>query len=308
MSDTRPGPLRGILLMLAAMTFFSVMAALVKAADRIPAGQAVFFRAFFSIPVVFLWLAWIGELAQGVRTKDWRPHAVRGLAGSCAMGLGFASLKLLPLPEVTALRFVTPVLMVIFAAMLLGERIRMIRITAVLVGLLGVVIISAPRFSVGGTESEMIGVAMVLVSATLAALAQIFVKSMAATESTAAIVFYFAATAATLSLFTIPFGWLIPTPAEAALLIGAGLVGGCGQILLTSCYRYADAGTVAPFTYVTMIWSIVIGYFIFSEVPTMATLAGSALIIAAGVVIVYRERQLGRKTVSEGKVSAKGLQ
>ncbi len=299
--------MRGILLIVLAMTLFTVMTAMIKAADRVPAGEAVFFRSFFSIPVVIIWLFWRHEAATGLKTRNFRGHFIRSFAGAIAMGLGFAGLKYLPLPEVTGLRFVTPVLIVIFAALLLGERIRLIRITAVLAGLLGVVIILSPRLTGVGGGSELFGAALVLGSATFAAFAQIFVKSMSGTEHTAAIVFYFLATTASLSLLTLPWGWVWPTAWEAFLLVGSGVIGGFGQIYVTASYRYADVGVLAPFTYVTMLWSILIGWFVFAEAPTLPMLAGSALIILSGAAIVWRERQLGLQQAAKGKIRAKGM-
>jgi drug/metabolite transporter (DMT)-like permease len=224
------------------------------------------------------------------------------------MGLGFAGLKYLPLPEVTAIRFATPVVMVILAALMLGERLRLIRISAVATGLLGVLIIIWPRLSFGLDNTEALGAIMVLGSACLAALAQVFVKGMSGSETTAAIVFWFSLTSTLASLLTVPFGWVWPNPGEAAFLVGAGLIGGMGQILLTSSYRLADAGVLAPFTYVSMLWSVVIGYIWFDEIPTLPMLFGAALVILAGVVIVLRERQLGSNATARRKVSAKGLQ
>ena len=94
-------------------------------------------------------------------------------------------------------------------------------------------------------------------------------------------------------LLTLPFGWVVPSPTEAALLIGAGLLGGIAQILMTSAYRFADAWVVAPFDYASMLFALVIGYAVFAEVPSASTLAGSAIVIAAGVLIIWREHQLG---------------
>ena len=300
-------PLTGILLMVGAVTLFSVMSALVKAAGRIPAGEMVFFRSVGAMPVIFAWLAVTGTLSGGVRVSDWRGHAVRGVAGTCAMGLGFAGLRYLPLPEVTALRFITPVLLVILAAIFLGERFRWVRLGAVLAGLAGVVVITLPNLSADASSAALWGVALTLASAGLAAVAQVSVKAMAGTERTAAIVFWFSATSAALSLLSLPFGWVVPRGWEWGAVAGAGLIGGTGQILLTSSYRFADAGVLAPFTYVAMLWAIVIGWTFFAEVPTLHTLAGSALIIAAGIVIVWRERRMGGRT-AERKVRAKGLQ
>ncbi|NBD30752.1 MAG: EamA family transporter [Alphaproteobacteria bacterium] len=301
-------PVRGIFLMVSAVTVFTVMSAFIKAAPNVPAGEAMFFRSIMAMPIILVWLIWQGEWLGGIRTNSVRNHAVRGLVGSAAMGLGFAGLKYLPLPEVTAIRFATPVVMVILAAMMLGERLRVIRISAVATGLVGVLIIIWPRLSIGLDTTEALGALMVLGSACLAALAQVFVKGMSGSETTAAIVFWFSLTSTLASLLTLPFGWVWPDMAEAAFLVGAGLVGGMGQILLTSSYRLADAGVLAPFTYVSMLWSVVIGYIWFDEVPTLPMLFGAALVIMAGVVIVLRERQLGSNATARRKVSAKGLQ
>jgi drug/metabolite transporter (DMT)-like permease len=148
----------------------------------------------------------------------------------------------------------------------------------------------------------LIGALVTLGSATLAALAQVFIKSMAATEKTAAIVFWFSMTATCLSLLSAPFGWVMPQGHEWLLLIGAGLVGGAGQICVTSSYRFADASLLAPFTYVSMIWALIIGYFVFGEAPTVPMLVGAGLVISAGVAIVLRERQLGLRRTAERKV------
>ena len=109
-----------------------------------------------------------------------------------------------------------------------------------------------------------------------------------------------------LSLTTLPFGWVIPTPTEAALLVVAGLLGGVGQIFLTSSYREADASLVAPFDYASMIFALGIGYFIFSEVPTLPTLGGAALVITAGVLIIWRERKLGIERANQRKAMSPG--
>ena len=307
MSIAAPNVTRGIFLMLSAITVFTFMSAFIKAAGRVPAGEAMFFRSVMAMPIILVWLVTHGGIAKGIATQSVRNHAVRGIVGSCAMGLGFAGLKFLPLPEVTAIRFVSPNFMVVLAAIILGERFRFVRIAAVALGFVGVVIIVAPRLSVGLGTDEALGVGLTLGSACLAALAQVFVKGMANTESTTAIVFWFSATATVLSILTIPFGWVWPTGYELALLIGAGLVGGLGQILLTSSYRLAEAGVLAPFTYVSMLWSVVIGFFWFNEVPTLAMLIGACFVIASGVIIVLRERSLGMDATARRKVKAKGL-
>ncbi len=225
--------------------------------------------------------------------------------GTLAMGLGFAGLGYLPLPEVTAIGYAAPILTVIFAAMFLGEEVRLFRISAVALGLVGVLIVVYPRLTVLSDNTagyaQAFGAMVVLGGAVFAALAQVFVRRLVQAEKTATIVFWFSVTAAVLSLVTLPFGWVWPTPREAALLIGAGLLGGVGQILLTTSYREADASVIAPFDYASMIFALLIGWFVFAEAPTATMLLGAALVVAAGIAIILRERWLGLERARQRK-------
>lgn len=301
---SRMSPLRGILLMVTAISLLVIMSSLLKATVRIPVGEMVFFRSFCALPVICAWLAVRGDLGAGLRVRDWRGHVLRSVCGAIAMGLGFLGLKLLPFPDVMAIRFATPILIVVFAALILGERIRLVRVTAVVTGLVGVTIVMWPRLSFDFADLALIGAVMTFTSAVFNALAQVFIKSMVGIERTTAIVFWFSATVSCLSLLTAPFGWVMPSGIEWVFLVGAGLIGGLGQILLTASYRYAEAATLAPFTYVSMVWALAIGYFIFDEVPTLPMLCGAALVIAAGIGIVLRERQLGIHRTADRKVQS----
>lgn len=296
---------RGIALKLIALALFTAMAALVKAAsDTVPPGQAVFFRSAFAMPVIIAWLALRGELRNGLKTRRPLGHFWRGIIGVSAMGLGFTGLGLLPLPEVTAIGFAAPLMTVLLAALLLGERLRAFRLTAIGVGFVGVLIVLWPRLSFGEGYDRLatIGALVVLGSAALRALAQIHIRRLVQSEDTAAIVFYFSLTATLLSLVTLPFGWVQPDAATAWMLVCAGLIGGVAQIFLTSSYRFAPAGLLAPFDYAQMIYALLVGYFIFAEVPTVPMLAGVSVIMSAGAVIIWRERQLG---IERGKARSK---
>lgn len=298
-------PFKAILLKLAAVVLFVVMAAFIKAASgRVPPGEAVFFRSFFAIPIILGALIVRGQLRGGLKVVEPLGHLWRGLIGTCAMGLAFTGLALLPLAEVKAIQYAVPVLVVVFAAMFLGERVRAFRLTAVALGMVGVLIILSPRLSGfgDGDERAALGAMVVLCSAICAALAQVFVRKLVQRESSNAIVFWFSVTASCLALVTLPFGWVWPTATEAMFLIGAGLVGGMGQLFATNAYRYADVGVVAPFDYASMLVALTIGYFLFDEVPTLIMLAGSALVVAAGVLIIWRERQLGLERAKGRKV------
>ncbi len=297
-------PIQGITLKILSVIVFIGMVSLIKAAsDEVPPGEAVFFRSFFALPVIFAWLWWRRELASGLRVAEPFGHVWRGFVGTVSMGLSFAGLALLPLPEVTAISYAAPLLTVIFAAMFLGEEVRAFRLSAVALGLVGVLIVLSPRLTAVGdmNASETLGAVVVLTSATFAALAQVLVRRLVKMERTSAIVFWFSVTSSILALTTIPFGWVVPSPRAAAFLVTAGLLGGVGQILLTSSYRHADASVIAPFEYASMIFALAIGYFLFGEVPTLVMLGGAALIILAGVLIIWRERQLGIERAKQRK-------
>ena len=288
---------RAIFLKVASVLLFVIMASLIKfGSSEVPPGEAVFFRSLFAVPVIVVWLAARGLLRTGLRVKNPMGHVWRGFIGSMAMGMSFAGLAILPLSEVKAIQYAMPIFVVILAAFMLGERIRLVRITAVVMGMIGVLIILWPRltaFTSGDVDARLaFGAVIVLTGSLCAAFAQIFVRRLVETEETSAIVFYFSLTASCLSLLTAPFGWVWPSAGVAAALIAAGFFGGVGQILLTTAYRYGDASIVAPFEYASILFAVGIGLVWFDEVPTTDMLFGAAIVIAAGVLIIFRERQL----------------
>jgi drug/metabolite transporter (DMT)-like permease len=248
------------------------------------------------MPVIAVWLLYRHELSTGLRTANPMGHVWRSLVGTTAMGLGFAGLGLLPLPEVTAIGYASPLLVVILAAMFLNEPVRLFRVSIVAIGMAGVLIVLSPRLTVSAAAPDLaqtLGAVVVLAGAVFAALAQVFVRKLVLTEQTATIVFWFSALAALFSLVSLPWGWVYPAPLTLALLILCGILGGIGQVLLTSSYRYADASVIAPFEYTSMILALGVGDLVFGEVPTLVMLGGAAIIMLAGVLIIWREAQLG---------------
>ncbi|MDJ1015151.1 MAG: DMT family transporter [Paracoccaceae bacterium] len=297
MSFAPENPYRAVGFKVVSVLLFVLMASLIKAAsDEVPPGEAVFFRSFFAMPVIFSWLALRGELRTGLKTTNPLGHLWRGLIGTTAMAMSFAGLAILPLYEVKAIQYAMPLFVVILAAMMLGETVRKVRLTAVGMGMIGVLIILWPRLTAFTDDAFdprlAFGAAIVLTGSFCAAMAQVFVRRLVETEETAAIVFWFSVTATVLSLLTLPFGWAVPSGEALVYIIGAGLMGGLGQIFLTSSYRYADASIVAPFEYASMLFAILIGLFVFDEVPTGMMLFGASIVIAAGILIILRERYL----------------
>lgn len=301
-------PGRGIALKVASTFVFTLMLVCVKlVADKVPPGEIVFARSFFALVPIVAMLLWQGQFRQALRTnRPWR-HVSRGAVGLGAMALNFAALGLLPLPEAMSIGYAAPLMIVGLAALILGETVRMFRWTAVAVGFVGIVIILWPRFTLlgGGAvdEAAALGALLALISAFCSAFAAIFIRSMTRTESTGTIVLYFALSSSLLSLLSLPFGWVMPHPGNAILLVLTGLLGGVGQIVMTAAYRHADAATIASFDYVSMLWGLAFGYLFFREVPTSSVVFGGGIVIAAGIFIIFRERQLGLQRKRQRKAT-----
>lgn len=290
-------PLAGIGFKLLSVFCFTIMVTLVKVlGDRIPVGQIVFFRAFLGLLPLVLMIGWQGSWQTALRTKRPFGHVGRALVGGMAMTLWFSALSRLPLPDATAISFAAPLITTALAVVLLGEVVRLYRWSAVLVGFVGVLIILSPNLGlVGGLEDDQraLGAILALSSAGCMALAQVFVRKLIKTESTPSVVFYFSACTSVFALFTVPFGWVMPDLPTLAMLAGIGLLGGVGQILLTHSYRHAPVSVVAPFDYSAMIFALAIGYVLFDEVSGVAVLAGSVLVVGAGLFVIYREHRIG---------------
>ncbi|AKI01183.1 putative permease [Hoeflea sp. IMCC20628] len=294
------------MLKVASVTVFVTMSTLIKASgEGMPAGQIVFFRSAFAVVPIMIFLAFRGQLVTAWHTSNPLSHFGRGLVGVTAMGLGFYGIMRLPLPDAIAIGYAMPLLTVVFAAVFLGETVRIFRWSAVAVGLGGVLIITWPRLSLFGDSfgsSEAQGALAVLASAAFGATAMILVRKLVLTEKTPTIVLYFSLTATLLSLASLPFGWVVPDWQTLGLLALAGFCGGIGQILLTQSYRHAEVSTIAPFEYTSIVLGILIGYFIFGDVPTWTMLIGTAIVVGAGVSVILREHALGLERKAQRKL------
>ncbi|RFC63042.1 DMT family transporter [Fulvimarina endophytica] len=292
-------PVFGVCLkLLSILSFVGMQTAIKLAGSGVPAGEIVFFRCFFALLPVLLYLAWLGDLKTAFRTNDIKGHVLRGIVGVASMGLGFFSITRLAYPEWTTINYATPLITVVFAALFLGEVVRAYRWTAVAIGLVGVAVVTLPNFSVAGRDMggvEGLSVLAAIFSAVFAAIAMIQVRRLAQREKTATIVLFFMVAASIISLFSLPFGWVVPTPEQAVLLVIAGILGGIGQLLLTAAYRFADTSTIAPFEYSSLILAILIGATVFGEVVAVSTILGGAIVVLAGISIIWRESQLGLK-------------
>jgi drug/metabolite transporter (DMT)-like permease len=290
---------RGILFKLISAVMFTVMSALIRYLGvEYPTGQVIFFRSAFAILPVVIVYAWRGELMGALRTERPLGQAGRGALAIVAMFCNFAALARLPLIESNAIAFTTPLICVALAALLLKERVRIYRWSAVTIGFAGVLVVLAPHFSgdelriVLASAASVAGVVLALAGSVLNAGAVIQTRWLTRSETTSSIVFYFSLICTVAGLATWPFGWVNPTPAEWVALLSIGLLGGTAHILLTESYRYASASLLAPFDYTSMVWALMLGYAFFGEVPTTMIVLGSAIIAAAGLFVIWREHQL----------------
>lgn len=287
---------------------FLAMSGLLKAAEGVPAGELVFFRSFFAILPVVVYLMVRRELMVGLTTGFLAGHIWRGVVGTGGMGFGFYALTQLPLPEAVAINYATPLLIVVFSAIFMGERVRLYRWSAVMLGLVGVIVIIWPRLTLfsGGLANPSgatLGALSALLACCFAATAMLLVRRLVQTERSATIVLYFSIVSSIIGLMTLPLGWVMPSPEQLALLIGGGIAGGIGQILLTESYRHADMSVVAPFEYSSLVLSIAVGYVFFKDVPTWPMLIGGLVVVGSGLFIIYREHQLGLERRKAGEAS-----
>jgi drug/metabolite transporter (DMT)-like permease len=221
-------------------------------------------------------------------------HATRSLLGVTAMFCNFLAVTLLPLADATAIAFAAPMFTVILAVLILKEQVHIFRWSAVMIGFAGVLVIIGAEGR-GAGDGNIVGAAFALTGAGLSATAMIVLRRMSAHENSEAIAFYFMLTSALVGLLTIFWGWKWPVGTELLVLISMGVFGGIGQLFLSFSYRFGEASVLAPFDYSMMIWAASLGYFLFDDLPTTQVLIGASFVIGAGLLILWRERVLGRQ-------------
>jgi drug/metabolite transporter (DMT)-like permease len=238
-----------------------------------------------------------GRLRPVFATANFMSHLWRGGVGSLSMLSWFFAVARLDLPAAMALGFVSPLLVILLAGIVLGESLTLVRILAVLLGFAGILFILWPQLKpiehYPLDTPQLAGAAAALLSAFFAASAMILVRRLIKHEPTTTIVVYFSINASLIGLLTLPLGWVWPSWSELGLLVLSGLFGGIGQLFLTQSYRYADASLVAPFEYTTMVWAFLIGWFAFGQAPRQAVVAGAMIVAAAGLFVLWREHRLG---------------
>lgn len=275
--------LKGVLMRLAAITAFSITAATIKLAydHGVTTPEMMFYRSLFGLPPLIGWILW---LRQWDAWRTGRPvaHLGRGIVGLVSMGLAFSALDMLPLAEATSISFGAPLFALALSAPFLGERVGLARWAAVIAGFIGMLIVMQP-----GGSLPLLGTSVALAAAVGVACVTVMLRSISRTERTPTIVLWF-------TIFSIAVtGLLMPWFGQShdartwALLIAVGLCGGLGQLFLTASLRFAPIATLAPFDYVQLVYSVLLGWLIWSAHPAWTTWLGAGIIIAS-VLATFR--------------------
>jgi len=272
---------------------FSLMYAAIKLAGPVPIGQVVFFRGFFALVPLFAWTFFtVGPLAA-IATKRPSYHIVRSVVGTTSMFANFTALKLLPLATVTAFGFMSPIFAVVLAAVFLKEHVGKFRWGAVLVGFAGVMLMIEPHGGLLSLAALRLskGVSYALLFSFLSAVVVVWIRQMSATERCEAIVFYFMVACAAAGGVAMIFDSMPMTFWMTVWLVLTGILGGAGQLFMTYSYRYGEPSLLAPFDYISMIWAMVLGWFVFGEMPAAMVLWGAGVVIVSGLFIAWREHR-----------------
>ena len=268
---------------------FSLMDVIVKWSDDYPVGQVLFFRGFCGIiPILFL----IPKDRYFDFYKTARPllHFKRCLAGLIALVSIFVALRNLPLATVVSITFAAPIFTTIFSIFLLNEKVGLYRWLAVLVGFIGIIIISEPGF----TSLNLYYIYPIIFCLGLSYVA-IAIRKLSSTEPVWLISFFFSFSIMLLSFLSFYQNWVIPSLIDLFLLSLIGILGGLANLWLSQSYKLSEVSLVTPLKYLALVFAIIFGYFIWDEIPTIKTLLGAGLVILSSFIIFRREMVLKKR-------------
>ncbi len=285
-----PPVAQGMLLMIVTTLCFTAMQTMVRLmGEALPPFEVAFFRNLFGL----LALAPI-FLRHGIaplRTKKLPLHALRGAVQAVGMLAFFTGITMIPLAEVTALSFSAPLFGSLLAVILLGEIIRMRRITALIAGFVGVLLVLRPGFVEVST-----GALLIMVSSLAWGLAITLIKVLAKTESSVTQTVYMSLFLTPITFVPALFVWEWPEPEHYLWFVAIGIVGTVAHIAFAQAVKVADSTAVLPLDFLRLIWASLVGYFLFAETPDAWSWLGGAVIFAAATYIAYRESRLARSS------------
>lgn len=277
----------GIMLMIVATALFACASAASKwLVASYPVGEVLFLRSFSSFAACAAMMLPATGLSV-FATRRPRDHIARGLSQSISQLCLLMAFSLMPLAGAIAISFSAPLFAAVVSIVWLKEHAGLVRGCALVVGFGGVLIVTDP-----GANSLTLGALFALINAVMYGTVTVAVRGMTRTESANTLVIWQCTALAVFHSFLLFFGWRWPTPADAAMLFGTGFVNVIGQWCWTKALHLAPAAAVTPFYYLMLVWAVVIGFFVWGEVPTVGLLAGSAIVVATGLFLFWREARL----------------
>ena len=262
---------------------FSIMDLIVKWSEHYPLGQVLFFRGFFGV-VIYFFIMPRERIKNFYYTKRAGLHLLRCLSGLIALIAIFIALRKLPLATVVSISFAAPIFTTIFSIFLLNEKVGFYRWLAVSIGFIGIIIITEPGFD----DLNIYYLFPIIFCLGLSYVA-ITIRQLSTTEPVWLIALNFSIVITLASLFTIPFGWVMPNVKDLALLCMIGFFGGFANLWLSQSFKLSEVSLVSPLKYLALIFGIFFGYLIWDEIPTIRTLLGALLVIASSLIILRRE-------------------
>ena len=273
----------GFLYMFMSICAFSLMDIIVKWSVDYPIGQVLFFRGFFGI-IFYFFIIPKERLHNFYKTKRVGLHFLRCVSGLIALVSIFIALRKLPLATVVSISFAAPIFTTIFSIFLLSEKVGIFRWLAVIIGFIGILIITEPGLS----ELNIYYIFPIIFCLGLSYVS-ITIRQLSSTEPVWLISFYFSLSIMILSFFTIPHGWVMPSFNHLILLSFVGIFGGVANLWLSQSYKYSEVSLVTPLKYLALVFAIIFGYLIWDEIPTIKTLFGAFLVIISTLIIFRRE-------------------
>ena len=290
--------IKAVLLATVASFCAVLMAVFLKLAQNdINVFTAGFLRFFFGLLVIFPFI--IKSNFNIYKTNNLKFHLIRSLINVPMMILGFAALMYIPLEQIKAIGFLSPILVVILSVLILKEKIYIIRILALIIGFVGVLIILRP-----GIIEINIGAYMVLLSGLLWSTVIIITKFMSKEDSPMTILTY---QYTFVTIFTLPLAliyWTNPTLHSLYYALLAAIVGTVLHLCINNSYRLADLSVIQPVWFTQLIFASVFGFSIFGEIPDGWTWAGGILVFTSVLIITYRENYL-KKDIAKKSIPLK---
>ena len=290
--------LLAILLFVTATFFGSLMGVFMRLAQSdINVFTASFLRFGIGFVIILPYLFY--SKFNVYKTNNIKLHFIRGIINVPTMYVGFAALMFIPLEQIQALHFIVPIIVTFLAVFFFKEKIRFVRISALIIGLIGMLVMLRP-----GIIEMNIGVYMVLFTSIVWSFIIIITKFLSKNDSPITILTYQYSLVTFFSFFIVIFFWEMPSSIIFLYTFLAALSGTILHIALIYSYKLVDLTLTQPFTFLSLIWASLFGYNVFGEEPDIFTWLGAIIIFSGGLIVFYRESFL-KKDISKESLPMK---